>query len=156
MYSRSGLVKLIDFGMSKALEEGRDMQITAVGTTEFMPPEMLNGQPYNEKADIWSLGVVIYQLMSIDIDNSMPFGDFRAASEAERVIRMIEAVKKKMKPLPDTYSFGLRNLVTKMLRKDFNERPGIIEILNMPILQKTLVGYLKSEKFKKEVAKILN
>ena len=94
--------------------------------------------------------------MSIDIDNSMPFGDFRAASEAERVIRMIEAVKKKMKPLPDSYSIGLRNLVTKMLRKDFNERPSIIEILNMPILQKTLVSYLKSEKFKKEVAKILN
>ena len=86
----------------------------------------------------------------------MPFGDFRANNEAERVIRMIEAVKKKMKPLPETYSFGLRNLVKKMLRKDFNERPSIIEILNMPILRRTLIGYLKSEKFRKEVAMILN
>ena len=86
----------------------------------------------------------------------MPFGDFRANNEAERLIRMIEAVKKKIKPLPETYSFGLRNLVTKMLRKDFNERPSIIEILSMPILQRTLVGYLKSEKFRKEVALILN
>ena len=86
----------------------------------------------------------------------MPFGDFRANNEAERLIRMIEAVKKKIKPLPETYSFGLRNLVSKMLRKDFNERPGIIEILSMPILQKTLIGYLKSEKFRKEVAMILN
>ena len=50
----------------------------------------------------------------------MPFGDFRANSEGERVIRMIEAVKKKIKPLPETFSFGLRNLVTKMLKKDFN------------------------------------
>ena len=86
----------------------------------------------------------------------MPFGDFRANNEAERVIRMIEAVKKKMKPLPETYSFGLRNLVTKMLRKDFNERPSIIEILSMPILRRSLIGYLKSEKFRKEVAMILN
>ena len=86
----------------------------------------------------------------------MPFGDFRANNEAERLIRMIEAVKKKIKPLPETYSFGLRNLVTKMLRKDFNERPTIIEILNMPILQNTLIGYLKSEKFRRELALILN
>ncbi len=57
--------KLGDFGFAKALGGGdgeNDYAKTYLGSPYYMSPEQCNGQDYNEKSDIWSLGIVLYEL----------------------------------------------------------------------------------------------
>ena len=54
-----------DFGVSKALESTRAMACTQCGTPYYLPPEVCNGAQYNAKADMWSLGVLAYELCAL-------------------------------------------------------------------------------------------
>jgi serine/threonine protein kinase len=55
-----GKVKLGDFGFCKTLKPGEHMAKTMLGSPIYMAPEVLRGESYTMKADIWSLGVVLY------------------------------------------------------------------------------------------------
>lgn len=56
-------VKLGDFGFAKALPK-KSLAMSVLGSPIYMAPEVLKGEPYNYKADLWSLGVVLYELMT--------------------------------------------------------------------------------------------
>ena len=59
-------IKLIDFGISKkTYQRGhrRDM-MTIIGTTFFIAPEVLMGGGYDERVDLWSVGVTLYKLVT--------------------------------------------------------------------------------------------
>ena len=55
-------IKLADFGFAKSFDENILMQ-TYCGTPITMAPEILLSQPYNNKCDIWSLGVIVFHLI---------------------------------------------------------------------------------------------
>ena len=55
-----GLLKLADFGISRILTD-KELN-TICGTPIYMAPEIWRMEPYNEKVDIWSIGVVTYYL----------------------------------------------------------------------------------------------
>ena len=57
-----GSVKLCDFGMAGLSEDS--LHRTAVGTTVYMSPERLRGQPYGRASDLWSLGLIVLQLLT--------------------------------------------------------------------------------------------
>ena len=59
-------VKVIDFGISKkTFQRGsrRDM-LTIIGTSQYLAPEVLLGGGYDERVDLWSIGVTLYQLVA--------------------------------------------------------------------------------------------
>jgi serine/threonine protein kinase len=58
----AALVKLSDFGISKALDSTAGICNTFVGTAVFMSPERAVGASYTLSADIWSLGIIVYEL----------------------------------------------------------------------------------------------
>jgi len=60
--TRSNIIKLGDFGISRILEETLKMALTSIGTPYYMPPEVLENKPYSFPSDIWSLGCLLYQL----------------------------------------------------------------------------------------------
>ncbi|MCU0865336.1 MAG: protein kinase [Planctomycetes bacterium] len=69
-------VKVIDFGLAKVLQPERVMAEPSttelgrlLGTPEYMSPEQANGQPIDTRADVWSLGVVLFELLA----GSLPF-----------------------------------------------------------------------------------
>jgi len=62
MITEQGTVRLIDFGLSKASKSNRNLT-TIAGTPYYMAPEVLDGS-YSKKADLWSLGVLLYTLVS--------------------------------------------------------------------------------------------
>ena len=62
MITENDTVRLIDFGLSKARMSNKKMN-TVAGTPYYMAPEVINGS-YSHKADIWSLGVLLYTLVS--------------------------------------------------------------------------------------------
>eukprot|EP01129_Flabellula_baltica_P012193 TRINITY_DN5468_c0_g1_i1.p1 TRINITY_DN5468_c0_g1~~TRINITY_DN5468_c0_g1_i1.p1 ORF type:complete len:468 (+),score=99.73 TRINITY_DN5468_c0_g1_i1:340-1743(+) len=55
-------IKISDFGLSKDFSS--DVMITACGTPEYVAPEVLLSEPYDQAADIWSIGVIAYMLLS--------------------------------------------------------------------------------------------
>lgn len=59
----NGVIKLADFGFCKPLKDARDLSQTMLGSPIYMAPEVLKGEAYTMKADIWSLGVVLYEML---------------------------------------------------------------------------------------------
>lgn len=60
IFFHNGNLKLGDFGFCKTLGRQDDMASTMLGSPIFMAPEVLRGEIYTSKADIWSLGVVLF------------------------------------------------------------------------------------------------
>jgi serine/threonine protein kinase len=59
------ILKLGDFGISREIESSKAKLQTAAGTPYFMAPEVLKGIPYDSKADMWSIGVILYELIAL-------------------------------------------------------------------------------------------
>lgn len=60
-------LKVGDFGLSKQLNNSSDYTKSYCGTPLYMAPEILKRQPYNKKADIYSLGCILYELLTLQI-----------------------------------------------------------------------------------------
>jgi len=68
--TEKGIIKIMDFGLSKIM--GPDEKVAdGFGTLSFVAPEVLIRQPYNKQIDIWSLGVILYYMLS----GTLPFDD---------------------------------------------------------------------------------
>ena len=57
------MIKVADYGFCKKLRSRQRMTKTIVGSPIYMAPEILAGKKYNSKADIWSIGVMFYELL---------------------------------------------------------------------------------------------
>ena len=57
------MVKLIDFGLSKILQEEKAIMSSKLGTPYYISPEMLKGK-YDKKCDLWSIGVITFELLA--------------------------------------------------------------------------------------------
>ena len=58
-------IKVGDFGISKVLETTNMQALTVVGTPYYMPPEACQSMPYTSKSDVWSLGIILYELCTL-------------------------------------------------------------------------------------------
>lgn len=58
--------KIIDFGLSKDTQNNTRLLNTMVGSKVYMSPEILQGLPHNYTLDMWSLGIILYLLLSYD------------------------------------------------------------------------------------------
>ena len=65
MVTREGAAKIMDFGLARS-EEHQSGTLTAgvVGTVPYMSPEQACGEPFDHRTDIWSLGVVLYEMFT--------------------------------------------------------------------------------------------
>jgi len=124
MVRPDGYVKVLDFGLAKLIEPSVGMehstlinteQGTIIGTVHYMSPEQARGLPVDRRTDIWSMGVMLYELVT----GSRPFdGKTRSdiiASILERVPRSLAA---SCKGAPEK----LQLIVNRMLAKDLDER----------------------------------
>jgi serine/threonine protein kinase len=118
----AGTVKLGDFGIAKVLDHTTANAKTCVGTPYYAAPEVIDNRPYGLKADIWSLGVVLFQLLALK-------PPFHAHNLVSLVLRILSC---EPRPLPETVGAEARDLVIRLLKKDSDERPTCDELLALP------------------------
>lgn len=123
------LIKVADFGLAGVLAPGEKVKGMA-GSPFYMAPEVLSGW-YSCKADIWSLGVILYILLS----GSPPFwGD-----ADEDVFKAIQRNKPDLSTYPwNTVSSDAKSLIKCLLVEDPHLRPSAQKILSHPWLIKHL------------------
>ncbi len=64
MVNKDGVVKVVDFGIARVLESTKTQTGTLIGTISYMAPEMFHGEHATERSDIWSFGVLLYELLA--------------------------------------------------------------------------------------------
>jgi serine/threonine protein kinase len=119
-------VKLGDFGVCKTLAHTRAQARTQIGTPYYLSPELCAGKAYDYKSDVWSLGVLLYELLRL----KHPF-------EGASMRALIGSIQRgTYAPVPPSAaSAPLRALLSLMLRKRPSERPSIAAILATPFLK---------------------
>lgn len=118
--TENGLIKLGDFGIAKCLNLTMEKASTIVGTPYYLSPEIVQNQPYNFKSDIWSLGVLLFEMMRL----KMPFDANSLPMLSLKIIRG------KFDSPPTVFSDELKELVKKLLNVDASLRPSIHDILS--------------------------
>jgi eukaryotic-like serine/threonine-protein kinase len=126
LMQKESFVKVLDFGIAKLTEfqaTGREAEATTqvllnthegsvMGTASYMSPEQARGERVDARTDIWSLGIVLYEMLT----KEAPFG----GDTAQDVIASI--LKEEPPPLPVEVPDRLRWIVEKALRKNREER----------------------------------
>jgi hypothetical protein len=129
---KDGTIKLGDFGIARVLEHTFQLCHTQIGTPYYLSPEICEGKKYNSKTDIWSLGCILYELLTL----KRPFD----AADLNSLLMVI--VRGRYQPVSVAYSRDLRTLLSKMLTKDPTKRPSINQILGLPFIKQQLSSFL--------------
>ncbi len=64
MVTRDGVVKVVDFGIARVLENSKTQTGMLIGTFSYMAPEVFQGEHANARSDVWSCGVLFYELLA--------------------------------------------------------------------------------------------
>jgi eukaryotic-like serine/threonine-protein kinase len=104
-----GDVKLLDFGIAKALSLTRKLTRNAFGSFPYLSPERLDTADVDAHADLWSVGVVFYEMLS----GVRPY-----RAENTRKLEKLILAKEPPPALPDTCPEALRRVVAKLLNPD--------------------------------------
>lgn len=122
-------VIVVDFGLAKEQEQGKTGTASVIGSPLYMSPEQAKGQPADERADIYSLACIIYEMIS----GSTPFQD-------DDLFKLLQ--KHAYEPAPRLSSLvpnttlpkGLDELLLRMMEKDRESRVQTMESVKQSIL----------------------
>ena len=127
----NGSAKLGDLNVSKVAKRG--LGYTQTGTPYYASPEVWKDKPYDNKSDVWSLGCVLYEMITL-----------RPPFRAQNMEGLFNKVcKGQFSKIPDRFSDDLFQVVQFLLQVNPNSRPSCEQILNHPIVQKR-IEYFKS------------
>ena len=125
-----GIIKIMDFGLSKIVSPQEKM-VDGYGSLSYVAPEVLLRTPYNKEVDIWSIGVILFYMLS----GHLPFRGSKEDVVANKIV---------FDPLVfdeeewETRSKTVRNLIISCLEKKAENRITIEQFLNHPWFKKNM------------------
>ena len=120
-----GFVKIGDLGIAKVLAQTLQKARTCVGTPYYLSPEIVQSQPYTFSTDVWSMGVMLYEMCAL----RPPFDAPSLHMLSMKIVRGAYT------PVSTNFSAGLRKLITDCLQVVPSRRPTVNAILKMSIIQ---------------------
>ena len=125
LLDKTGHIKLIDFGLSKIYKNNNEKMFTLCGTPFYLAPEVIEKKGYNNSADWWSLGCLMYEMLS----GNPPF---KIEGANVYSIKFNEPLK-----MDNCFSEEAKDLINKLLNVDPNKRlgygkNGVEELKNHP------------------------
>lgn len=153
LINKEGVVKILDFGVAK-LKGAKQItrEYTAVGTIHYMAPEQIKLEHVDQRTDIWSIGVVLYEILTAEL----PF-------KGEKIITIMWSILNNNPPLPGELRLDipkeLDRIILKCIHKKKADRYRSIEILlaELTTLKKILLkqgaetAHDKKKPVKKEI-----
>jgi len=127
----NGCAKLGDLNVSKVARRG--LGYTQTGTPYYASPEVWKDKPYDHKSDVWSLGCVLYEMITL----RPPF----RAKDMEGLFNKV--CKGQFSKIPERFSEDLFTIVKYLLQVNSIQRPSCEQILQHPIILKR-IEYFKS------------
>ena len=111
--------KLSDFGGSKQLSDEISKGITRIGTVPYASPEIHKDEPHSTKTDVWSFGVLLYELCTL----KLPFNKPENNQEDYKT------------DYAEIYSEDTRDIIDYCLKVDPDERLSVEQILDLPVMK---------------------
>lgn len=133
LISRSGDVRIADFGMARQLNQSVDLAKSYLGTMCYMAPERIRGDEYSFASDVWSFGIIFYQCA---------LGKFPITSNDQEIQtvnfwNLLGALTTDVEvTLPPEYSDGLKDFIERCLRLDPKQRDDVKALVELPWIMK--------------------
>jgi serine/threonine protein kinase len=125
-----GVIKIMDFGLSKIVSPNERM-VDGYGTLSYVAPEVLLRTPYNKEVDIWSMGVILFYMLS----GKLPFRGHREQEVAEKIVYdELEFDEDDW----ETRSQKVQDLISSCLQKKREDRITIDKFINHPWFKKNM------------------
>jgi Tol biopolymer transport system component len=144
MIRPDGLVKVIDFGLAKLSDErSADGPLSTVGgvtgTVEYMSPEQARGEAVDQRTDLWSLGVVLHEMLA----GKLPFEGF---TDSHVIVGILDREIPPMEvpaSLPQTVTAIIERALTKDRNKRYQSAAEMIEDLHGLGVSKQRISAIK-------------
>uniref|UniRef100_A0A672N5V4 non-specific serine/threonine protein kinase n=1 Tax=Sinocyclocheilus grahami TaxID=75366 RepID=A0A672N5V4_SINGR len=125
-HSNNTCIKIADFGFARYLQNNM-MAATLCGSPMYMAPEVIMSQNYDAKADLWSIGTIVFQCLT----GKAPF---QASSPQD--LRLFYEKNKTLSPnIPRETSSHLRHLLLGLLQRNHKDRMDFDEFFRHPFLE---------------------
>ncbi|RLN91616.1 hypothetical protein BBJ28_00010789 [Nothophytophthora sp. Chile5] len=138
--TKTGVVKLGDLGVATVLSHTLACAQTATGTPYYTAPEICLGKRYNAKADVWSLGCVLFELATLT-------HAFQGRSQRQLFENIVRGDTPSLPGgLGELSSIrkDLQTLVNDMLRKNPSERPSVNQLIRRPVVLARIQSFLST------------
>jgi TolB-like protein/Tfp pilus assembly protein PilF len=147
--TKDGLVKIVDFGLAKLAGQTRVTKTgTTMGTLAYLAPEQARGEEVNHCADIWSLGITFYEM----ITGKRPF---RGDHEQAIMYSIVNEAPKSLRSLRPEVPADLEPIIIKMLAKDPSDRyQSSTELIHALLALKRQPGVTATEIETDEMARL--
>ena len=133
LLTKDNIVKICDFSKSKQQDKQELLPEAAVGAPYYMAPEVCRDESYSNKAEVWSIGVILYELAIL----KKPF-------DSDTIVSLFDKIQNQPLDLTEEdIDADIKMLITSMLEKDQEKRPSIWDLAEVPCIESRIATFIK-------------